>query len=52
MGLSAVPDERGGQGHLRWSTTAPVVGVAVVSTGAWQGVAREICSDVTRRPPH
>jgi hypothetical protein len=30
-------------------SAAAVVGVAVVATGAWQGVAREICSDVTGR---
>src|SRR5258708_35226680 len=51
LGASAVSDERGGQGHPWWSTAAAVVGVAVVATGAWQGVARESCSDVTGPPP-
>lgn len=31
---------------------ATVVGVAVVATGGWEGVAREICSDATGRQPH
>ena len=35
---------------IRWPAAAAVVGVAVVATGAWQGVAREICSDVTGPP--